>query len=213
MRTVEGASLADQDRLRADGNAAVEGFFVIRKRQGAEAKFRSQVGDGGDFAVELLTDRAAEQLTQVLSESCLLPNIDAEELEPQLPNKGCNGDGTAPQGRAAASFRRASKTPFVGVQNVLCAKRWQTVRHRLAWRGGSSGLDRFWQTRECMEADGVRFGRSKRSRFVCPNVVNKMRLPVRGVEVREVLRTGGSQELFEGLTHESDRARRRSGNS
>ena len=64
-----------------------------------------------------------------------------------------------------------------------------------------------------MEADGVRFGRSKRSRFVCPNVVNEMRLPVRGVEVREVLRTGGSQELFEGLTHESDRARRRSGNA
>ena len=42
--------------------------------------------------------------------------------------------------------------------------------------------------------------------FVCPNVVNTMRLPVRGVEVREVLRTGGSQELFESLTHESDRA-------
>ena len=125
-----------------------------------------------------LTDRAAEQLTQVLSESCLLPNIDAEELEPQPPNKGCNGDETASKGRAAATFRRASKTPFVGVQ-VLCAKRWQTVRHRLAWRGGSSGLDRFWQIRECVEADGVRFGRSKRSRFVCPNAVNTMRLHIK----------------------------------
>ena len=65
-----------------------------------------------------------------------------------------------------------------------------------------------------MEADGVRFSRSKRSRFECPNVVNKMRLPISGVEIREVLlRAGGSQELFESLTHESDRARRRGGSS
>ena len=62
VRTVEGASLADQDRLRANGNAAVESFFVIRKRQGAEAKFRSQVGDGGDFAVELLLTFATKNV-------------------------------------------------------------------------------------------------------------------------------------------------------
>ena len=207
--------MADQDSLRTNGDATVKSFFVIRKRQGAEAQFRSQVGDGGDVAVELLTDRAPEQLAQVPPERDLLPNIDAEKLEPQLPDKGCDGDRTGAQGRAAASFRRASETPFVGVQNVLCAKRghWQTMRSGLAGRGGRSGLDRFWQTRECVKADGIRFSRSKRSRFVLPNVMNKMRLPIRGMEGREVLRTGGAQKLIESLTHESDRARRRDGDS
>ena len=39
-----------------------------------------------------------------------------------------------------------------------------------------------------------------------------MILLIRGVEVREVLLTGWSQQLVENLTHESDGARRRNGN-
>jgi hypothetical protein len=200
---VEGASLADQDRLRADGNAAVESFFVIRKRQGPEAKFRSQVGDGGDFAVELLTDRAAEQCcpraassrTLTLRSSSLSSRTKVATVT-GLPPKA----GQRPaSGEPVKLHLSGSKTSFVRSAGRLCATDWPGA-------AGAVGSTAFGRPENAWKQTAS----AKRSRFVCPKVVNEMRLPVRGVEV---LRTGGSQELFEGRTHESDRALRRSGNA